>query len=140
MVVTGVFCEIPQRKHDKLYGFNRFFVLEVADDCLKVVNEQLHVFNATESQKVVSFKIRPPEEFPLPQNTKERDQTIKALVLITGLNTDWAEMYLFGAKLSFYYYFFCRLLQECSFDLKQALLLFVDMYQRNKIPQIGFRN
>jgi nuclear RNA export factor len=129
IVVTGVFRELPETILDveRVVGFNRCFVLESINGEYCIINEQLHVFNALTSQQVKAFKHdRPirPQMLPPAQTTKQKAQMITAMKLITNLTTEWAK----------------KCLEECHYDLKNAIALFVDLYKVDKIPADGFQS
>ncbi|KAJ8936935.1 hypothetical protein NQ314_012116 [Rhamnusium bicolor] len=129
--ISGVLREpsenllVPER----LLGFSRTFVLEILNgdgECC-IINEQLHVYNALSTQVATCFKITKPINSTLTlhaQNQKEQQQLADTLKIITNLNTDWSR----------------KCLEECNFDLKKALLLFVDLYKVDKIPPEAFNN
>ncbi|XP_044254470.1 nuclear RNA export factor 1-like [Tribolium madens] len=129
VVVTGVFKELPESILDaeRFMGFNRCFALESINGEYCIINEQMHVFNALTSQQVKAFKHeRPirPQMLPPAQTPKQKSQIITAMKLITNLTTEWAK----------------KCLEECHYDLKNALALFVDLYKVDKIPADGFQN
>ncbi|RZC34744.1 nuclear RNA export factor 2-like [Asbolus verrucosus] len=120
IVVTGVFREVPAV--EKLLGFNRYFVLECCEDTYLITNEQLHVFSALVSQQVTAFKRS--NVLQEAQNPTQQNQMINTFVIITNLTKEWAKMFL----------------EECHYNLKHAVLLFVDLYKSDKIPSQGFKN
>ncbi|XP_063904819.1 nuclear RNA export factor 2-like [Zophobas morio] len=120
LVVTGVFREIPNT--ERMLGFNRYFVLECRDYTYRIANEQMHVFNALTSQQISAFK--KPSIFQEARSPFQRSQMVDTFAIITNLTKDWAKMFL----------------EECHYNLKHAMLLFVDMYKGDKIPLRGFKN
>ncbi|EFA01773.2 nuclear RNA export factor 2 [Tribolium castaneum] len=119
VVVTGVFMEIPNVK--RILGFNRSFFLEFRDSSLRIANEQLHVFNALTSQQAKAFKKQ--GVLQEVRNVTEKNQMLNIFVIITNLTKEWAKLFL----------------EECQYNLKHALLVFVDLYKRDKIPSHGFK-
>ncbi|KAJ8922836.1 hypothetical protein NQ315_007871 [Exocentrus adspersus] len=129
--VTGVFRELPQNLLDceRYIGFNRSFVLSKpnAEDEWCIVNEQLHIFNAVNIQITSSFKT--PKQpvvstVPAAKTMRDKQQMADTLKIITNLNTDWSK----------------KCLEECNYDLKKALMLFVDLYKVDRIPLVAFIN
>ncbi|XP_022902675.1 nuclear RNA export factor 1-like isoform X2 [Onthophagus taurus] len=131
LVIAGVFREVPQNllDADRILGFSRVFVLLAGvNDEYSIVNEQLHVYNATSAQVIRSFKqpkiSRPSHiQIPPPKNIKEQVMLAEALVSLTGLDIEWAT----------------KCLEECQFDFKRSLELFVDLFKLDKIPANAFR-
>ncbi|CAH1159357.1 unnamed protein product [Phaedon cochleariae] len=127
--VSGTFRELPDSLLDseKLYGFRRTFAVEIADGdgrCY-IVNDEMHVHNALSWQVVDSFKVAKtilPDLLRPPQSEKEHQQMVETLRIVTNMNTDWSR----------------KCLEECHYDLKSALGLFVDLYKGDKIPPEGF--
>lgn len=132
ITVTGVFREATKSLLDseRILGFNRTFVLAAASNGeYTIINEQLHVSNATTAQQQRAFKIvrvaRPSHLTIEPaQNPKEKNDMAEALKTITNLNLEWSK----------------KCLDECKYDLKKALMLFVDLYKVDKIPDEAFVN
>lgn len=94
IVVTGVFRETSS-KPEQLYGFTRSFVLLAAKfGEYNIVNEQLHVTNATSAQVEVAFK-KPFVFKQLPGNIdnastkEEKKEMVLAMRKITNLNFKW---------------------------------------------------
>jgi nuclear RNA export factor len=120
VVVTGVFREVPHV--ERILGFNRYFVLERRDEAFLVANEQLHVFNALTSQQMTAFKKC--NSLQEARNPVQQNQMVNTFAIITNLTKDCAKMFL----------------EECHYNLKHAMLLFIDLYQNDKIPSEGFKN
>lgn len=130
IVVSGIFREpsdhllIPE----KFYSFNRTFVLyclNAQEFC--IVNEQVHLTNATTQQQQKAFKFEKPTttytlEVSTPQNIREENELVEALRQITTLNDEWSR----------------KCLEECNYNLKKALILFTDLYKVDKIPPEAF--
>ncbi|KAF5294243.1 hypothetical protein FQR65_LT10829 [Abscondita terminalis] len=130
LTVTGVFRECTESLMDpeRIIGFTRTFVLcKCPNDEFQIINEQLHVSNATSIQQQRAFKIvkvsKPLSSFFIKaENPQEKAEMAKVFKVITTLNLEWSK----------------KCLEECQYDLKKSLLLFVDLYKVDKIPEIGF--
>ncbi|XP_018573360.1 nuclear RNA export factor 1-like [Anoplophora glabripennis] len=129
--VCGVFRELPQNLLDaeRCLGFSRTFALQMlsAGQEWVIINEQLHVYNALNVQLSTSFKNPKPTRIdiiPVAETVKDQQQLANALKIITNLNTDWSK----------------KCLEECNYDLKKALALFIDLYKVDKIPSEAFLN
>ncbi|XP_044254950.1 nuclear RNA export factor 2-like isoform X2 [Tribolium madens] len=119
IIVTGVFMEIPYVK--RILGFNRYFILECRDKNFRIANEQLHIFNALSSQQAKAFK--KPRVLQEPRNETQKNQMLNTFAIITNLTKEWAKI----------------VLEECHYNLKHALLVFIDLYKSDKIPSHGFK-
>ncbi|XP_050508174.1 nuclear RNA export factor 2-like isoform X2 [Diabrotica virgifera virgifera] len=125
--VSGVFKDSADNLLDaeQIFGFRRTFVLAIKPDGACVItNEMMHVHNALTWQQVTSFKqprsvIRTIE---FPKSESDHQKAINAFKRITTLDTQWAK----------------RCLEDRQYNMKMALLLFVDLYKQNKIPPDGF--
>lgn len=132
IVVSGVFHELPNTllENERLVGFTRTFALATVDDSKYVItNEQLHVYNGLTYQEKNSFlepitqnKLIQKEFLPKPQTPKDFKDLISTLGEISSLKDEWAR----------------KCLEECQYDLKRALELFVDLYKGDKIPRNAF--
>ncbi|XP_017772485.1 PREDICTED: uncharacterized protein LOC108559648 isoform X1 [Nicrophorus vespilloides] len=128
--VTGMFRESSEHllEEEKLYGFTRTFVLiKVGTNEYSIVNEMLHISNATSSQHQRAFKFcKVPKPFyvklPLPQTDKEKDEMVDGVSQITNLRVEWAR----------------KLLQDCKFDFKESLNLFIYLFKGDKLPSRAF--
>ncbi|CAG9859895.1 unnamed protein product [Phyllotreta striolata] len=127
--VSGTFRECPESLLDseKLYGFRRTFTLELNKNGLcYITNEEFHVHNAFSWQILEGFKISKPilpSTLNMTPQTEEDHQTvIEGLKTISTLNSEWSK----------------KCLEECDYDLKKALNLFINLYKQNRIPQEGF--
>ncbi|KAG5867426.1 hypothetical protein JTB14_037673 [Gonioctena quinquepunctata] len=127
--VSGIFRELPDNLLDseKIYGFRRTFTLEIVngDGLCYIVNELLHIYNALSFQVISSFRISKeaiPNQMRLPQTEKEQQQVAETLRIITNLKIEWSR----------------KCLDECNYDLKKALALFVDLYKADKLPNYAF--
>ncbi|CAG9827920.1 unnamed protein product [Diabrotica balteata] len=127
--VSGVFKENAENLLDpeQLFGFRRTFVLTIKSDgaCL-ITNELVHVHNALTSQVIHSFKH--PRSFvrtiEFPRTESDNQKAINAFRRITTLNAKWSR----------------RCLEDRQYNMKMALLLFVDLYKKNQIPEDGFED
>ncbi|KAK5643390.1 hypothetical protein RI129_007235 [Pyrocoelia pectoralis] len=130
ITVTGVFRESRESLLDaeRYLGFARTFVLlKVVNNEFKIVNEQLHVSNATTSQQQRAFIMgKPNKQLSLqilkPTSDAEQDEMTNSFKLLTSLNSEWSKMYL----------------EDCDYDFKKSLTLFVDLYKEDKIPEVAF--
>ncbi|KAF5302375.1 hypothetical protein FQA39_LY10414 [Lamprigera yunnana] len=130
LTVTGIFkeCTESMSQPERILGFARTFILcKHYNNEYKIVNEQLHVSNGTTIQQQRAFKIvkvSKPLSFTLnkAQNPTEKEDMANAFKTITTLNLEWSK----------------KCLEECNYDLKQSLILFVDLYKVDKIPEIAF--
>lgn len=101
ILVTGVFKELPQGllEIERLLGFSRKFVLVACPNGeYQIVNEQLHVSNATTAQQTRAFKVKkePKSNFlqlPPAKTDEEKQELEKALQLITTLSLEWSKKY-----------------------------------------------
>lgn len=100
VVVTGVFKELPENLLDtkeRYLGFSRKFVLLACpNDEYQIINEQLHVTNATTAQHVRAFKTnkKPNSNFlqlPPAKTDEEKKQLEEAVKSITTMNLDWSK-------------------------------------------------
>lgn len=115
-----MFREVPNI--ERIFGFNRCFVLEFRDSEYKIANEQMHVFNALTSQQVTAFK--KPNILHEAKNPAQKNQMVNTFAIITNLTKEWATLFL----------------EECHYNLKHATVLFVDLYKSDKIPSDGFKS
>ncbi|XP_056640187.1 nuclear RNA export factor 1-like isoform X2 [Diorhabda sublineata] len=126
--ISGVFKECIDgiSTDERIYGFFRTFVIEIInrDGLCYIVNDQIHVYNALSWQVRDSFKYKQPliETPSVPQNPEERKHVLKAIKLITNMNTQWCIKYL----------------EECDYDLKNTLIRFVELFNQEKIPDHVF--
>lgn len=131
--VSGVFRERAESllETEKVYGFRRLFTIETVNHsglCF-ITNEEFHVYNAMTWQVMNSFQVAKPINAvtlssTIPQTEKDQQKVIEALKVISTLNTEWSK----------------KCLEECNYDLKRALSLFVDLYKQNRIPEEGFED
>ncbi|XP_072393762.1 nuclear RNA export factor 1-like [Diabrotica undecimpunctata] len=127
--VSGVFKESAETLLDseQLFGFRRTFVLTIKSDggCV-IINELMHIHNAFTWQVVDSFKHprSAVQTIEFPRSESDNQKAINAFKRITTLNTKYAR----------------RCLEDRQYNMKMALLLFVDLYKRNQIPADGFTN
>lgn len=99
LVVSGVFREPAENLLDveRMLGFSRQFVLQVCGNGeYNIINEQMHINNATTAQQLRAFKVtRVPNSnyvaLPPAANAKEKSEMEEALKLITNLNLNWAK-------------------------------------------------
>lgn len=99
VLVTGVYKELADNllETERFLGFSRKFVLLACPNGeYQIVNEQLHVSNATTAQQVRAFKVTkvPRSNFlqlPPAKTDEEKKQAEEALKLISTMNLDWAK-------------------------------------------------
>ncbi|KAH1026964.1 hypothetical protein HUJ05_000551 [Dendroctonus ponderosae] len=137
VVVTGVCSECPKSmlERARLLGFTRSFSLEIKDAQCVITNDLLHLYNSLSYQEKNSFqvtkepaKVVEKELIPKPQSESEYNELVSTLSQLTNLKMEWAKKYVSIA----------RCLEECAFDLKKALQLFVDLYKGDKFPATSF--
>lgn len=91
-----MFRELPENLLDseKYYGFRRIFAIHTeVDGYCKIVNEQLHVYNALSIQIISAFRVSKPiitEDMLLPKTEKDHQQLIDTLKIITNMNNEWS--------------------------------------------------
>ncbi|XP_050298934.1 nuclear RNA export factor 2-like [Anthonomus grandis grandis] len=131
MVVTGAFHEKPQSLLDKerFLGFSRTFALIQENGEWFIMNDMLHVYNGLSYQERNSFqnafepnKLINKELIPKPQEKSDYSDLISTMSKIANLKEDWAK----------------KCLEECSYDLKASLELFVKLYKDDKFPPQAF--
>lgn len=101
VLVTGVFKELPDNLLDteRYLGFSRKFVLLACPNGeYQIINEQLHVSNATTAQHMRAFKAnkKPKSNFLqlLPAKTdEEKKQLEEAFRTISTMNLEWSKKY-----------------------------------------------
>ncbi|XP_063245027.1 nuclear RNA export factor 1-like [Bacillus rossius redtenbacheri] len=129
--VCGVFREPATTMEPLIRSFSRTFVLlEVKPNEFQVVNEMLHVVNATTAQVMESFKYkRPPIVVQsiarnAAQNLTEVDksQLVGILSDVTEMNRQWSR----------------KCLEEAYWDIKDALISFTELYKRGRVPAEAF--
>lgn len=92
-----MFRELPENLLDseRYYGFRRIFGILTDDDgYCKIINEQLHVYNALSFQIISSFRVGKPiitDDMLLPKTEKDHQQVIDTLKIITNMNTEWSK-------------------------------------------------
>lgn len=100
ILVTGVFKELADNLLDtteRYLGFSRKFVLlALPSGEYQIINEQLHVSNATTAQQVRAFKSakRPRSNFlklPPAKSDEEKKQVEDALKTISTMNLEWSK-------------------------------------------------
>lgn len=78
-------------------GFSRLFVLHACGNGeYNIVNEQLHITNATTAQQIRAFKITkvPNSNYvalPPASNSKEKNEMEEAMKTITSMNLNWSK-------------------------------------------------
>ncbi|KAK9730629.1 Nuclear transport factor 2 (NTF2) domain [Popillia japonica] len=130
LVVGGIFREVKETlfEEDRLLYFTRTFVLRAGNDReYTILNEMVHISNATTFQASIGFKrVRAPTDdyihIPRPRNTEEMLEIVRAIEVLTGLNREWSK----------------KCLEEGNFVLEKALTLFVELYKMDKIPPAAF--
>ncbi|KAI4462905.1 nuclear rna export factor [Holotrichia oblita] len=130
LIVSGIFREMKQTlvEEDRLLYFTRTFVLRAGNDReYTILNEMVHISNATTFQASIAFKkVRAPTDdyipIPRPKNTEEMLEILRAIETLTGMNREWSK----------------KCLEECHFILEKALALFVELYKMDKIPSTAF--
>lgn len=100
VLVTGVYKELPDTLLDtteRYLGFSRKFVLLACPNGeYQIINEQLHVTNATTAQHVRAFKTnkKPNSNFlqlPPASTDEEKRQLEEALTTISTMNLEWSK-------------------------------------------------
>lgn len=99
VLVTGVFREMADNLLDaeRYLGFSRKFVLLACPNGeYQIINEQLHVSNATTTQYMRAFKVgKPPKsnflQLPPAKTEEEKKQLEEALKLISTMNEEWSK-------------------------------------------------
>lgn len=132
LIVTGAFREPVSslKETEGLYGFSRTFVLiGRRNGEFNIINETLHITNATTSLANRAFKIVKvtntlPTDLQLfcAHEPLEKKNMVEALSKITTLNTNWAR----------------KCLEDSKWNFKKALEVFVDLYKLQNIPQEAF--
>lgn len=133
IMVTGVYRQSikPLFGKQRILGFTRTFVLlKGVRNEFKIVNEQLYVSNATTSQKQRAFKmLKPNKQLSLqtiklvkPTSDAEKIKMTYSFKILTKLNLEWSKMFL----------------EDCDYDFRKSLMLFVDLHKDDKIPRGAF--
>jgi len=135
ITVTGVFKDISANgalEPDILMGFSRTFVLCPISKVglfkstieYEITNEQLTIYNPSESQTKNSFKFIP-HELDLNFVAKENDDKIAYMVMLQQL-TKLKEVWV------------TRCLDQGGWDFENALQYFLDEMEKGGIPQQAF--
>ncbi|XP_044730983.1 nuclear RNA export factor 1-like [Chrysoperla carnea] len=129
LLVTGVFREQVEKLSDpdSLYGFTRTFVLTAAAHGeYNIINEQVHIFNATTVQVQRALKVvKVPSIIQNPKlyTNEDKNCIIETFARISTLN-------MANAK---------KMLESAAWDLKTALTKFVDQYKDGRLPPEAFK-
>ncbi|KAI4463113.1 nuclear rna export factor [Holotrichia oblita] len=99
LIVSGIFREMKQTlvEEDRLLYFTRTFVLRAGNDReYTILNEMVHISNATTFQASIAFKkVRAPTDdyipIPRPKNTEEMLEILRAIETLTGMNREWSK-------------------------------------------------
>ncbi|GJQ65380.1 hypothetical protein Trydic_g7490 [Trypoxylus dichotomus] len=132
LVVSGVFREIKETlfEVERLLNFTRTFVLLAgADREYTILNEMVHISNATTTQASTAFQLVKPLRsdrihIPQPKDAKEMLQIVETVKILTGMNMEWSK----------------KCLEECNYNLERALTLFVELYKMDKMPDTAFNS
>lgn len=148
-VLTGVFREPAETLSDteRYLGFLRTFVLHgEPNGRYVIVNEEMHVNNATTLQQNSSFKhTRLPGNISIlnrlePRDDKEKNELIKAMSSISTMNMQWSKKYISKNLLLCLCKDKCfRCLEDSNYNLKNAITMFVELFKNEKIPAEAFR-
>lgn len=131
LCVTGAFREPVDnlKDADSLYCFCRTFVLTASGNGeYKIINDLLHVSNATTTLANRSFKHVKTSKYKIQArfsqvlNETDKQDYVETLSNITGLTKEWSK----------------RCLEEAKWNLQSALVIFVDFYKLDKIPTNAF--
>ncbi|XP_025831545.1 nuclear RNA export factor 1 isoform X3 [Agrilus planipennis] len=129
LVVNGVFreCSDNLSAPERILGFTRTFILGANDNNeYRIINEQLHVSNATTIQQQRAFKVVKVAKdniFTSSFTEAEKKEMIEAVKTFTTMNMEWSK----------------KCLEECHYNLPKALSLFVDLYKVDNIPEEAFQ-
>lgn len=128
--VKGVFKEPTILKAPLIRSFYRVFVLkEINPKCFQIANESLHISNATTKEAETAFKVTKPvitrkmlasKTGNLSEN--EKTQMTDTMSMLTTMNKKWSN----------------KCLEETQWEIKEALIVFTELYKMNKIPQEAF--
>ncbi|KRT81639.1 hypothetical protein AMK59_6315, partial [Oryctes borbonicus] len=132
LIVSGIFREIKETlfEVERLLNFTRTFVLLAGGNReYTIINEMVHISNATTTQAARAFKmVKPPRSsricIPQPKDAKEILQIVETVKILTGMTTEWSN----------------KCLEECNYNLERALTLFVELYKMDKIPNSAFNS
>ncbi|XP_049768590.1 nuclear RNA export factor 1-like isoform X1 [Schistocerca cancellata] len=130
LTVTGVFKELTPKQDESPRHFMRTFVLvRLAKEEYQIVNDIVHVTNAATGEAENAFKypkpdivlkkIRPPREV----TESDKNSMIEKFSQLTNMTAEWSH----------------SCLDTADWDLRRALLLFIEMYEADTIPESGFR-
>lgn len=134
MVITGAFRQPPENLNaiEPIYGFSRTFILQqIENGEYQIVNETLHVTNATTSLANRAFnivKVQPQvslkPNLQMSDVNNEKNDFINSFSKITTLNKFWAQ----------------KILEDAKWDFKNALGLFIELYKSERIIPSAFKN
>lgn len=139
--VTGIFKELESgQKTAPVRSFSRALLIAPAGSGFCIVNDQLHVTNATEAQAKLAFKtptvtpampppgapaavpaIGAPAPAPVPDDATKQ-QMVQTMAQQSGMNLE------FSAK--------C--LEETNWDFQRAVFIFTELHKQGTIPAEAF--
>ncbi|XP_049825624.1 uncharacterized protein LOC109598395 isoform X2 [Aethina tumida] len=127
LVVTGIFKHPMEAgaMQKPYFHFSRTFVLRETNDKVYIMNDLLHVQNAMTKQALAAFSIE--DKTPIKYvavTLDQKNEAIRTFALITTLTEAWAK----------------KCLEDCAFDVKKALQVFIGLYKSNQIPDDAFAN
>lgn len=132
-VVTGAFREPTKNMNEVegVYGFTRTFVLQgIENGEFVIINEMLHITNATTSLANRAFKIvkvggqKNLKAGVYAKEPGEKLDLVNAFCKLTTLNKSWAR----------------KCLEDSKWDFKKGLEIFVELYKSEKIPISAFQS
>ncbi|XP_065352749.1 nuclear RNA export factor 1 isoform X2 [Cloeon dipterum] len=123
--LTGVFKE-PDVKGEPHRHFYRKFVLLLSDAGVAIVNDMMHVTNATQNQIKKCFVAVPLPVAAVapkpPVAAINQLEVVQSFSAQTGMNTEWSQ----------------KCLEETAWDVPRSLEVFTRLNQEGRIPQEAF--
>ncbi|XP_049769274.1 nuclear RNA export factor 1-like [Schistocerca cancellata] len=128
LTVTGVFRDIAKQKSSHRH-FSRTFVLQRREnDEYQITNDILYISNAATREAEEAFKyVRPPKKIkkkrPTPNLSECEKESMTGMVQqLTSMSALWSR----------------KCLEDTDWDMKEALQIFVELYEMSKIPKSAF--
>ncbi|XP_018319322.1 nuclear RNA export factor 1 isoform X2 [Agrilus planipennis] len=139
LTFTGLYKELHSgHKMPPIRYFCRTFVIIPAGSGFCILNEMLHVTNATEEQRKIAFRTpapAPPVQTPAPPNTPVttppstsipddavKQQMVQAMAQQSGMNLDWSQ----------------KCLQETDWNFERAVFVFTELQKQGTVPPEAF--
>lgn len=130
LTVTGVFRDLAKEKSSNRH-FSRTFVLtKQENDEYQITNDILYVSNATTRQTEEAFRyVRPLKKIkknrPVPNLSEIEKESMTGMVQqLTGMSDPWSR----------------KCLEDTDWDMREALTIFVELYESGIIPKAAFIN